>query len=182
MDTLPDVHAPYDRPSAGTPRLVEVYRRRLTPNGPTAWEWHSQNGCSDEWLREHPDWGLDAGYHTPNSDATLLYAPSAHEEGTTVEIRTVVRDVAQGVVVDTSVRVVGAGRPVSIREAAEAAGVAPGTWRAYVARGQAPAADYPAGAHGHVTAVFPGPWWRKSTVAAWVADRPGQGARTDLET
>ncbi len=59
------------------------------------------------------------------------------------------------------------------REAAALAGIAPGTWRDYVARGYAPTPDGRLG----VT-----PWWWESTVRAWLESRPGQGARTDLTT
>ncbi len=57
------------------------------------------------------------------------------------------------------------------RQAAELAGIAPGTWRDYVARGYAPQPDGRLG----VT-----PWWWEGTVRAWLESRPGQGARTDL--
>jgi hypothetical protein len=52
--------------------------------------------------------------------------------------------------------------------AAERAGVAPATWRAYVSRDQAPKPD----------GFFAGPrspWWWASTVDAYLASRPGQG-------
>lgn len=56
-------------------------------------------------------------------------------------------------------------------QAAARAGVQPGTWRDYVAKGRAPKRD---GEHDART-----PWWYPATVDAWLADRPGQGARTD---
>lgn len=63
---------------------------------------------------------------------------------------------------------------LTIAEAAALAGVAPATWRAYVARGQAPRADEQ-DRWGH-------PLWRPTTVEAWIAARPGSGRwRTDLK-
>jgi hypothetical protein len=59
--------------------------------------------------------------------------------------------------------------PLTVRDAAAWAGVTPSTWRSYVARGQAPAAD------GHLGAT---PYWHESTVRAWLDNRPGQGRRT----
>ena len=53
---------------------------------------------------------------------------------------------------------------LTVAQAAERAGVKPATWRAYVARGQAPAAD---GSHDQRT-----PWWLASTVDRWLAARP----------
>lgn len=58
-------------------------------------------------------------------------------------------------------------------DAAALAGVAPSTWRDYVARGRAPAPD---GRLGRT------PWWRPDTITTWLETRPGQGARTDLHT
>ncbi|MCD5310866.1 helix-turn-helix transcriptional regulator [Kineosporia babensis] len=55
---------------------------------------------------------------------------------------------------------------------AELLGIASGTWRGYVSRGQAPAPDGRSG-DGR-------PYWTTATLDAW--DRPGQGARTDLHT
>lgn len=51
--------------------------------------------------------------------------------------------------------------------------VAASTWRAYVARGQAPAPD-------GKDEGFGKDYWLKSTLDAWRASRPGPGARTDL--
>lgn len=53
----------------------------------------------------------------------------------------------------------GAGRPVKA-----------GTWRSYVAREQAPAP---------VERVGREPLWDEDEVKAWIAGRPGRGARTD---
>lgn len=58
-------------------------------------------------------------------------------------------------------------------DAAALAGISPGTWRNYVARGRAPQPD---GRLGRT------PWWHRATIDTWVAARPGQGARTDLRT
>jgi hypothetical protein len=57
--------------------------------------------------------------------------------------------------------------------AAELAGVKPNTWRAYVARGQAPSPDGREELSRH-------PYWLESTVRSWVRSRPGPGTRTDL--
>lgn len=46
-----------------------------------------------------------------------------------------------------------------------------GTWRAYVARGQAPA---------RVRKVGPTPLWAPGDIADWLRERPGPGARTDI--
>lgn len=56
-------------------------------------------------------------------------------------------------------------------ECAALAGITPGTWRDYVARGRAPGPDGRLGGT---------PWWWRSTVETWLGGRPGQGARTDL--
>jgi CRISPR-associated protein Csx17 len=57
-------------------------------------------------------------------------------------------------------------------QAADRAGIAPRTWSAYVARGQAPAPDERDPRTGR-------PLWLPSTVETWLETRPGQGARTD---
>lgn len=64
--------------------------------------------------------------------------------------------------------------PLTTAQAAEVAGVAESTWRAYVARGQAPAAD------GRIDGRTP--IWRPETVEAWLAARPGRGGRTPRGT
>lgn len=58
-------------------------------------------------------------------------------------------------------------------QAAALLDVNPSTWRAYVARGQAPAPD------GHEE-ISGAPWWWRRTVEAFKRSRPGRGARTDL--
>ena len=57
--------------------------------------------------------------------------------------------------------------------AAAMVGVKPNTWRAYVARGHAPAPDGREELSQH-------PFWLESTVREWEANRPGPGARTDI--
>ncbi len=55
-------------------------------------------------------------------------------------------------------------------EAAEAAGVTPGTWTGYVSRGQAP----------EPTRFDPKTGrrlWARASVEFWLANRPGRGAR-----
>lgn len=53
-------------------------------------------------------------------------------------------------------------------QAAELAGVKPSTWRAYVARGQAPAPSV----------SMPGKdYWRVSDLQRWLDTRPGKGGR-----
>lgn len=64
------------------------------------------------------------------------------------------------------------GRLILSAEAAELAGIAPSTWRAYVARGQAPAPRR------HVGST---PQWDYDLVQRWVDSRPGPGARTDTK-
>lgn len=59
-------------------------------------------------------------------------------------------------------------------QAAKLVGVAPGTWRAYVARGQAPAPDDP---DEETTPSRRNPRWKASTVEAFMAARRGQGWR-----
>lgn len=66
----------------------------------------------------------------------------------------------------------GAGMSLTAVEAARLAGVAESTWRAYVARGQAPAP----------TAWDPSTGrrvWDTAEVQSWLSSRPGAGARTD---
>lgn len=58
------------------------------------------------------------------------------------------------------------------RQAAEIWGIAYSTWRDYVAVGRAPRAD---GRFGSTN------WWWRSTVEEALKDRPGQGARTDIQ-
>jgi len=57
-------------------------------------------------------------------------------------------------------------RMLSTAEAAEMAGVTAATFRTYVARGDGPKPD------GHLGRT---PWWKASTVRAWLKSRPGQG-------
>lgn len=59
--------------------------------------------------------------------------------------------------------------------AAAYVGVKPDTWRPYVKRGQAPAPERVEVRGGHALPV-----WRRTTLDAWMATRPGPGARTDL--
>lgn len=56
--------------------------------------------------------------------------------------------------------------------AADAAGIGESTWRGYVARGQAPPPDVRDTRSGK-------PGWYAATISAWMAVRPGRGARTD---
>lgn len=60
----------------------------------------------------------------------------------------------------------GVGYRLTAAQAAARAGVGAGTWRAYVARDQAPAST--------------GDGWLSSEVDEWIARRPGRGSRTDL--
>ena len=63
------------------------------------------------------------------------------------------------------------GEQLTVPQVAARLGIAESTWRAYVARGQAPAPD---GRYGARLS-----WWWSSTVDGWDAGRPGSGARTD---
>lgn len=63
-------------------------------------------------------------------------------------------------------------------EAAKMAGASAATWRGYVSRGQAPAPDEPGDLS--MPARSRRPRWRRSTIARWMAERPGSGSRTDL--
>lgn len=67
----------------------------------------------------------------------------------------------------------GRGGWLSAQEAAARAGVAWKTWTAYAARGQAPR-------HGRRNPGTGRPEWRAEAVDAWLASRPGRGARRDL--
>ena len=58
-------------------------------------------------------------------------------------------------------------------DTAARAGVTEGTWRGYVARGQAPRP-------GRLNPETGRPEWLRDTVETWLAARPGRGARTDL--
>jgi hypothetical protein len=60
------------------------------------------------------------------------------------------------------------------REAAGRAGVGWSTWRSYVATGHAPQHDRRNPKTGRAE-------WAATTVNAWLATRPGQGIRTDLD-
>lgn len=53
-------------------------------------------------------------------------------------------------------------------EVCERVGVAKSTWRAYVARGQAPKPD------GRHSARMP--WWHESTIDEWMKSRPRAGS------
>lgn len=59
---------------------------------------------------------------------------------------------------------------LTVAQAAELVGVTASTWRAYVARDQAPKPD---GEYDRRT-----PWWYASTVKAWHKARPGRGRRS----
>lgn len=59
--------------------------------------------------------------------------------------------------------------------AADRVGLSPVTWRVYVSRGYAPAPHRREIQGGYARPV----WWR-SALDEWRANRPGQGARTDL--
>lgn len=61
-------------------------------------------------------------------------------------------------------------------EAAKYVGVSVNTWRPYVARGTAPTPDRREIQGGHAVPV-----WRKTTLDRWMRNRPGPGARTDLD-
>jgi hypothetical protein len=65
-------------------------------------------------------------------------------------------------------------RKLGNADAAARVGLKPATWRAYVARGQAPEPD----GREEVSGT---PWWWPTTLDAWMALRPGPGARTDLK-
>ena len=66
----------------------------------------------------------------------------------------------------------GVGDQLSATQAADVWGVTPSTWRAYVARGWAPKPDGQFGSQN---------WWWRETVVGALRDRPGQGARTDIQ-
>lgn len=57
---------------------------------------------------------------------------------------------------------------ISTAQAAELAGIQPGTLRDYVSRGRGP------------SPVVRG-WYDRDAVQAWVENRPGRGSRTDLK-
>jgi hypothetical protein len=69
----------------------------------------------------------------------------------------------------------GEGGWLNAQETAGRAGVRPGTWRAYVARGHAPKHER----RNPVTGVEE---WADAAVGEWLAGRPGQGARTDRKS
>lgn len=62
---------------------------------------------------------------------------------------------------------------MNITQICEQYGIKPATWRAYVARGQAP---QPQGFDPDTGRRD----WSAEAVAQWAATRPGSGARTDL--
>lgn len=65
----------------------------------------------------------------------------------------------------------GPGTPVDLSGFAALAGLKPATLRTYRTDGRLPPPD---GRHGRSD------WWWTATVQTWLANRPGQGARTDL--
>lgn len=64
---------------------------------------------------------------------------------------------------------------MTLDEICERHHIKPSTWRAYVARGQAPK---PIGFHPDTGRRV----WDEAQVTAWADQRPGQGARTDRTT
>lgn len=62
---------------------------------------------------------------------------------------------------------------LSVSAAAKLAGLKTDTWRAYVTRGQAPKED-------GIDETFGRKYWYRTTVETWMANRPGQGSRTDI--
>ncbi|WP_083473018.1 AlpA family transcriptional regulator [Frankia sp. R43] len=62
---------------------------------------------------------------------------------------------------------------IGYREMAERAGIKPGTLRNYRNKGLLPEPDD--------LSVPDRPRWKTSTFEAWMASRPGRGARTDLQ-
>jgi predicted DNA-binding transcriptional regulator AlpA len=66
-----------------------------------------------------------------------------------------------------------AGRWLGVAEIAERAGVKPQTWTGYVNRGHAPQAGRRSPETGRRE-------WLESVIDAWLRERPGAGARTDL--
>lgn len=166
-------------PTKAEPRTVEVFV--TGPEGEVQDRYTSHSGCSAEWLKENPDWKRDAAEEWQRHPG-LMTAPSAYPDGKTFSVRLIVRDLHEGVIVDYAEEVTGTGRPVSNHEAAQIVGVQPSTWRGYVARGQAPSPDYPPESLPEIVAPFSGPWWRERTLREWAAARPGQGARSDLQT
>lgn len=66
---------------------------------------------------------------------------------------------------------------LTVTDAAALVGIAPATWRGYVARGYAPQPDEPDTGRAVNRRE---PRWLTSTVEGYIARRAGQGARTDL--
>lgn len=158
--TMDDLPAPYALPTKSQPRTCDVYQRYST-NGP--FKWTSHDGCSDEWLAKHPDWGLNRGVPGPG----LVFARAAYDEGQEAAVRFVVREWKKGVILDRTTIVLGTGWPLDASQAAELASISPEDWKRRVERGEAPAPDYPEDAQGGLVALWRGPWWRASTVEAW---------------
>jgi hypothetical protein len=67
---------------------------------------------------------------------------------------------------------------LSNAEAAARAGMKTRSWRSAVSRGYAPPADEP---DLETPQMERQPRWKASTVDAWLAERPGQGHRSDLD-
>ncbi|MCI6584480.1 MAG: transcriptional regulator [Mobiluncus sp.] len=66
---------------------------------------------------------------------------------------------------------------LSLKGVATRAGLSENTIKAYFARGYMPAPDVEIGTGEKVTAYG----WSPETVDTWLANRPGRGARTDLQ-
>lgn len=186
-----DIHTPQSALTKDHPRAVYYFLRSDSPDlqarysaddpiTDEGFRLRGQFGCSDEWLAEHPGWAEDCDGPEVMGRLAVELSRSNYPEGATVEVRAVSHDLHDGVIADRTWTVIGAGEPISSTEAADIVGIKRSTWRSYVARGQAPAPDYPHDAHGALTPRFPGPWWKQSTIEAWTMSRPGAGARTDL--
>jgi hypothetical protein len=182
MDLTELFHTPHEKPSRSHPRTVTIFKKRGVPGTPwTDWAFAAEFGCSDEWLTSHPNTYADLDAEDVQERLTRDKAPMAYEEGEEVQLHVVLHHFGQGVVAERSYKVTGFGRVLSSGQCAALAKVQPGTWRSYVTRGQAPAADVPDEAWLGMWQPS-GPHWRESTVRHWLENRLGSGYRSDLET
>lgn len=168
------------KPSRTEPRVVAVYRSLDGSPSRLIAHW----GCSDSWLTEHPDWAssIDSPGVLDRIQPHGYLAVQAYPEGTVAEITVVVTGHGyDDPICSHTWTVTGIGPAVHTWDAARLAGVSESTIRSYYARGQMPPDDYPPDEGWRRWRRFGGPAWRESTIHAWLAQRPGQGARTDLD-
>lgn len=199
MDLTEMFHTPYEAPTKSYPRHITAhvkmrqaalvtdpdgFRHIGTADEPT-WAFACAFGCSDEWLAANPGYLDDIDDDLIRQRMDRDFDPNAYEEGDEIEIHVTLHHFGRGVVAERSYSITGTAIMEEVLDSSECAaraGIGPGTWRGYVSRGQAPAADVPADAR-----LVPwrprkdAPYWRLSTFNHWLNNRLGAGHRSDLD-